>query len=98
MRRPKIRDMNPDQLVRFRLMQTRRHARRSLQRLNSIPPEELTAEEQKHLEVLMRWCRSVIAITKPSWVQKAPLGDAVLTLKHLGRGIGIAGNSKRGMQ
>jgi hypothetical protein len=98
MRRPKIRDMNPDQLVRFRLMQTRRTARRSLKMLNSVRPEELTAEDQNALEVSVRWCRSVIAITKPSWVQKAPLSDAILTLEHLGRGIGIAGNSTRGMQ
>jgi hypothetical protein len=50
----------------------------------------LTAEQQKNLEANKRSCQSVIAVTKPSWVQKAPLSDAIRTLEYIvGEPLGV---------
>jgi hypothetical protein len=86
MKRPKIKDMNKDQLVRFRLLQGRRAAQRSLFMLEHIDESMLTKEDLTRLDANMNKLRSIIAVTKPKHVRTAPLSELIPTLEYLSVG------------
>jgi hypothetical protein len=71
MKRPKVADMTPVQLARFRLLQCRRAAKRCL-----------TSSALDHMTV--RRCATVITLTKPSWVANASEQEAAAVLQHIG--------------
>lgn len=80
MKRPKIKDMNPLELARFRILQARRASRRALRYLDFL------TDYQDHPGVIRSraLAESVIAVTKPAWVAKAPLSHCGEVLHFIG--------------
>jgi hypothetical protein len=81
MKRPKLADMNPLEEVRWRLLQCRRSARRSLRRLENINDPDTAQRVAPHVACL----QTILAITKPSWVHSASFPDALHALAHIVR-------------
>jgi hypothetical protein len=81
-KRPKIADMTPLELVRCRLLQVRRTSRRHLKVLGRVW-EELPPQTQAECEVHRAALESYLAVTKPSWVRSAPLNELMAALHHI---------------
>jgi len=83
MKRPKIRDMTLIEEFRFRLLQRRRAARRWLKRSATIDVSTLNADERVELTQGVAHLKTVIAVTKPSWIAGASLEEMTQVLRHL---------------
>lgn len=83
MKRPKLADMTLFEEVRWRLLQARRSARRSLRIVESVEVSSLAPEQQAEALRLMLRFRTIIAITKPSWVRSSSFNDAMGAYKHV---------------
>jgi hypothetical protein len=75
MKRPKLADMAPLELARWRALQSRRSAQRALKQLSFIRPGDISPQQRETLKATEAYARSIIATTKPSWVRPAGLHD-----------------------
>jgi hypothetical protein len=80
MKRPKIIDMAPLELARFRILQARRSSRHSLQMLETLQPDY---RMQQDVIANIAWLKSVLAVTSPTWVSKASLSDCAAVLSYI---------------
>jgi hypothetical protein len=83
MKRPKLADMTLFEEVHWRLLQARRCARRNLRIMVSVEMSGLTPEQQADALRLTLRFKTVIAITKPSWVRSSSFNDAIGAYKHV---------------
>jgi hypothetical protein len=67
----------------FGLLQKRRAARRWLKRTATIDVSKLNADEQAELAEGVAHLKTVIAVTKPSWVAGASLDEIAQVFCHL---------------
>jgi hypothetical protein len=83
MKRPKIKDMNQLELVRWRILQHRRRMQRTLFHL-----EHLQEPFRSRPDVVRnrKHAKSVIKVTGPTWVSKASLSDCLTVMRYLGHG------------
>jgi hypothetical protein len=79
MKRPKLADMTPIEEWRFRLLQRRRFARRTMALIDSLPDEVMRRQQEPN----RRWCQTVIALTKPAWVANARPDELLAALRHI---------------
>jgi hypothetical protein len=79
MKRPKLADMSQIEEWRFRLLQQRRFARRTMLLIDSLADEATRRQQEPN----RRWCQTVIALTKPAWVRNARPDELLGALRHI---------------
>jgi hypothetical protein len=89
MKRPKVKDMNDLELVRWNLLQGHREAQRALRHI-AYMPQPHSAEV---VALAQKW-NCMISVTDPSWVSSASFPDCLAVLRYLTSG---RGNGKRGL-
>jgi hypothetical protein len=85
MKRPKVSDMNDLEFMRWRLLQARRASRRALKTLHALKralPADLVDKQTLHIAKF----RTIIALTKPSRIERATRGELMAVLVHLSGG------------
>jgi hypothetical protein len=83
MKRPKLKDMTAFEKMRWRLLQQRRMAQRALLWLKAIDLNELSYEEKDRVAKNESYWRTVIRLTKPSWVRIAPIGQLKYVIEKI---------------
>ncbi len=82
MRRPKLADMNLLELARWRILQFRRAARRTLNRTKWLE-REVSEDRFTDVKNLQRAAQCIIAVTKPRAVARCSVEEAAVILGYI---------------